>query len=465
MESVTFKTLSSNCYLYSPVQKEIIPIPKSLYDDLELGKSVNSTLYSVLKDIGYFDEYTADLSERISEQDIKNALQNVSQVVFEMTTNCNLKCEYCCYGDGYTTFKSRKSGNINFKTAKTILDYFSNMLENKSDKGVMPEPFAISFYGGEPLMNFSVIKEIVEYAENIKFKEKSLVFTMTTNAILLDKYADFLSKHNFRILVSLDGNKTHDSYRRTHTGKESFDIVYRNLKYVEENYPILFKAIHFNSVYTDKSNAGDIIRFFASEFGKTTQFSLLHEPEPKAKKADKIKSIRKSLEIPDDIRMQKDIIMESPIHKRILEICTKLSKYSYRDESKLLEKISYVSYPTGTCIPFSKRVFVSHNGDLHPCEKINRSKSWGKLDANGNLTIDFHSIVERYNRMLDKHEYLCSTCYLQQCCTKCVLQSENAICNNRKTKEQFKEILSQTYSYIEDNPEIVKILKENVIIK
>lgn len=465
METVVFKTKSNNCYLYSPAQKEIIPIPSGLYDEVELERNINSTLYSILNGNGYFDEYNADLSERISEQDIKTALLNVSQVVFEMTTSCNLKCEYCCYGDGYTTFKSRKTGDLDFRTAKAILDYFSNMLENKADRGIMSEPFAISFYGGEPLMNFAVIKEIVGYAESIKFKGKSLVFTMTTNAILLDKYADFLSKHNFRILVSLDGNKTHDSYRRTHTGKDSFDIVYRNLKYVQKKYPILFSAIHFNSVYTDKSDAREIIKFFASEFGKTTQFSLLHEPEPKSKSADKIKLMCKSLEIPRDICMQKDIIMESPIHKRILEICTKLSRHSYRDESSLLDTMSDASYPTGTCIPFSKRVFVSYNGDLHPCEKINRSEPWGKIDVNGTLAIDFVSIVERFNHMLDKHEQLCSTCYLQQCCTKCVLQSENTICNNRKTKEQFKEILSHAYSYIEDNPEIVKILKENVIIK
>lgn len=70
-------TLSNNCYLYSPAQKEIIPILRSLYDDLELGKSINSNLYSALKDNGYFDEYTANMSERISEQDVKNALLNM----------------------------------------------------------------------------------------------------------------------------------------------------------------------------------------------------------------------------------------------------------------------------------------------------------------------------------------------------------------------------------------------------
>lgn len=465
MESVTFKTESNNCYLYSPAQKEIMPIPRSLYDDLELGRSIGTPLYSILKDNGYFDEYKADLTGRIYEQDIKNALLNVSQVVFEMTTNCNLKCEYCCYGDGYTTFKNRKNGNLDFSTAKAVLDYFSNMLENKEDKGITPEPFAISFYGGEPLMNISVIKEIVEYAESIRFKGKSLVFTMTTNAILLDKYADFLSKHNFRILVSLDGNKIHDSYRRTHTGKESFGIVYRNLKYVEENHPHLFQAVHFNSVYTDRSDAGEIINFFSSEFGKPTQFSLLHEPETKAKNADKIKLMCKPLEIPQNIRMQDDIIMESPIHKRILEICTKLSKHSYHDESQLFDSVLNASYPTGTCIPFSKRVFVSFNGELHPCEKINRSEPWGKVSMNGEMVIDFHSIVKRFNHILDNHEYLCSTCYLQQCCTKCALQVEDAVCHNRKNKEQFKDILSQAYSYIEKHPEIVENLRENVVVK
>jgi len=464
MNAVTFKTTSNNCYLYSPAQRVVMPIPQYLYDGLLKTSEYASPLLSVLEGRGYLKEYRPNLFGRITESDIKNALLNVSQIVFEMTTNCNLRCEYCCYGEGYTTFKNRKTGNLDFKTAKSVLDYFSNVFENKYEIGTRPEPFAISFYGGEPLMNFPVIKSIVDYAEEKHFKGKDLVFTMTTNAMLLDKYADYLSAHNFRILVSLDGNKAHDSYRKTYNGKESFEIVYRNLKAVEKLYPRLFAAIHFNSVYTDRSDAGEIIAFFNKEFGKTPQFSPLHEPEPNAQKAREIKNMCKPLEIPSVLCMRQDLIMESPMHKRILELCVKLSSHSYRDESQLQNDTRDIGYPTGTCIPFSKRVFVSYNGELHPCEKVNRDKAWGKVDDTGTLAINFDEVAIRFNKMLDDYERVCSSCYLQQFCTKCALQSGTA-CNNWTSKERLRTILSQTYSYLENNTQIVNLLTENVIIK
>lgn len=136
-----------------------------------------------------------------------------------MTTACNLQCEYCCYSDGYTIFQKRQNGKLEFSTAKVVLDYLARIFKSKIQTGLCSEPFAISFYGGEPLMNFPIIKEIVEYAELLNFEGKEIVFTMTTNAVLIDKYADFLSKHKFRILVSLDGNKKHDSYRKQFQGK------------------------------------------------------------------------------------------------------------------------------------------------------------------------------------------------------------------------------------------------------
>jgi len=464
MDAVTFKTISNNCYLYSPAQRVVMPIPQQLYYELTLTSTNASPLLSVLESRGYLDEYKPNLFGRITDYDIKSALLNVSQIVFEMTTNCNLRCEYCCYGEGYTTFKNRKTGNLDFKTAKPVLDFFSKMLDDKDEMGLMPEPFAISFYGGEPLMNFHVIKDIVEYAEQKRFKGKDLVFTMTTNAMLLDKYSDYLSAHKFHILVSLDGNEVHDSYRKTPNGGKSFGIVYRNLKYIEKQYPHLFAAIHFNSVYTDRSDASEIIDFFHKEFGKTPQFSPLHEPEPNALKARKIKSMCKTLEIPSDLCMRQDLIMENPIHKRIFELCVKHSLHSYRDESQLFDDKCDINYPTGTCVPFSKRIFVSYNGELHPCEKVNRDKAWGKVDHKGALAIDFCEVVKRFNNMLDDYERICSSCYLQQFCTKCALQSDS-VCKNWTSKEQLKTILSQTYSYIEKNPHVVNLLTENVIIK
>ena len=465
MEAITFKTESGNSYLYSPARKVVIPIPQHADEGLLSDNFSNNDFLVILEKEGYLENFDSDYSVRISAKDIENSIRDVSQVVFEMTTACNLKCEYCCYSDGYTVFQKRRNGKLEFSTAKVVLDSLVEIFKSKVATGLRSEPFAISFYGGEPLMNFPIIKEIVEYAELLNFEGKEIVFTMTTNAVLIDKFADFLCKHKFPILISLDGNKKHDSYRKTVSGKESFDIVYKNLKYIQKNYPTLFSYIRFNAVYTNKSEARDILNFFMTEFGKYPQFSQLHKPDLAAKEVDKIKSMYKEIEIPYELCMQKDLILESPIHKRIFEFCTKLSGHTYHDEGELSNDIFRSNYPTGTCVPFSKRIFVTFEGNLFPCEKINRDIPWGYVDSSERLIINASTIAERFNSMLDKYERICSTCYLQQCCTKCAFQSADLNCDNKKSKEQFRKILSKIYSYIEKHPDIVNLLKENVVLK
>lgn len=467
MESFTFTTKNGNCYLYSPNKKTALPVPAWLCDELTATDVVeHSQLFTQLKNKGYLDECYQDLSGRITGHDVATALANLSQVVFEMTTRCNLRCEYCCYGDGYTTFENRKDGTLSFATAKAVIDFLVQLFSNQEKSSIDDQPFAISFYGGEPLLNFEVLNEIVEYAEMCSFQNRKLSFTMTTNAVLLAKYADFLSAHHFRILVSLDGNRNSDSYRKTAAGRESFDLVYQSLKTVQSKYPELFKSIRFNSVYTDRSDARDIIHFFRSEFGKVPQFSVLHEPDSEeAKNAGKIRAMQKPLDIPEDLNKDDDLILQNPIHKRIAELCIKSGSYCFYDESELLDDTDGKrKNPSGSCIPFSKRLFVSAFGTFHPCEKVNRDHPLGGVDKDNHISIDCNAIAARFNKMLDQQEKICRNCYLQGSCTICAVQTA-ATCHKVIRKEQFAKECAKAYSYIEENPNIVKQLDENIIIR
>ena len=199
MESIAFQTQYSNYYLYSPSTKTIVPLSKDMYDIISHQNKDTETLRQ-LKEYGYLDDFTSPLDACITGNAIQNALINLSQIIFETTTLCNLRCEYCCYSEGYDTFDSRRGvlGNLKFETAKIIIDYLVVLFQREAKSDAPKEPFAISFYGGEPLMNFDVVRQIVEYAECVEFRNRSLFFTMTTNAMLLSKHADFLSHHNFK---------------------------------------------------------------------------------------------------------------------------------------------------------------------------------------------------------------------------------------------------------------------------
>jgi len=465
MEPIIFNTDNGNCYLYSPAQKSLMPIPVSLFNEImAIGESDNR-IWMNLKNAGYLDSYYDLFEGVVDDNTINNALRNLSQIVFETTTSCNLRCEYCCYGEGYTTFESRRQrhGHLKFNTAKAILDYFCCLFQKEISSKAPLEPFAISFYGGEPLMNFNVVKEIVEYAENLFFPNRQLFFTMTTNATLLARYATFLHEHNFKLLISLDGDKQHDRYRKTIDNHDSFEIVMSNLQAVKEKYPTWFSTFRYNAVYTNISNAEEIIAWFRKAFNKTPNFSPLHTPTSGAKDYIKIKSMTAEYEIPENIRFSNDLLAQSPINKRVFDFCNTLFQNITYKETNMLEEKRTI--PTGTCIPLSKRMFVSFDGKIHPCEKVNRDYPLGEINLDGTISIDSKKIAEGFMNKLSALKPICQRCYLQLCCTKCMLCFNGAKCEDFTSKQKFTSLLSQTFSYIENHPNIIQLIKDNIIIK
>ena len=104
------------------------------------------------------------MTEYITPEHVLSNLANLPQLVFEVTDACNLKCKYCAYGEFYGDFDKREDKMLPVAKAKCLIDYLNqywNSERNTSAKSFM----YISFYGGEPLMNFNFIKEIVEYVE------------------------------------------------------------------------------------------------------------------------------------------------------------------------------------------------------------------------------------------------------------------------------------------------------------
>ena len=71
----------------------------------------------------------------------------------------------------------------------------------------------VGFYGGEPLLNMPLIRKTIEYVESLHIKDLTFSYNMTTNAMLLDRYMDFLVEKNFSILISLDGGEYQSGYR------------------------------------------------------------------------------------------------------------------------------------------------------------------------------------------------------------------------------------------------------------
>ncbi|MFQ5533399.1 MAG: quinohemoprotein amine dehydrogenase maturation protein [Sphingomonadales bacterium] len=142
----------------------------------------------------------------------------LSTMVINVTTGCNLACDYC-----YKEDLTRPSGAIrmDFETAARSIDL---LLGESGDR----ERVNVVFFGGEPLSNMPLIKAVVAYAEGrCQALGKCPNFSLTTNATLLtEQSVDFLGGHNFAISLSIDGPKAvHDRHRKTRRGAGSYDLV------------------------------------------------------------------------------------------------------------------------------------------------------------------------------------------------------------------------------------------------
>ena len=139
------------------------------------------------------------------------------------TNNCNLRCKYCFADEGeYKGCRKPMSAEV----GKRAIDY---VLENSGNI----KNIEVDLFGGEPLMVFDTIKEIVDYAkEKDKLYNKNIRFTMTTNATLLnDEIIDYIDKNMGNIILSIDGRKeVNDNVRIRVDGSGCYDRILPNIK-------------------------------------------------------------------------------------------------------------------------------------------------------------------------------------------------------------------------------------------
>ncbi len=179
-----------------------LPIDKHVLEVLQAGDVVRGQM-----DVG-------------NTEMIENRGQELQSIILMTIQDCNLNCKYC-YGEGG---QYKDKGIMQIDTAKRAVDFLIN---NCGDR----KKVDIVFFGGEPLLNLTLIKAIVEYAKEIEQK-RGIYFGMsiTTNATLLTKEVqEYLEDNNISIKISIDGPKeVNDNMRVFPDGRGSFDRIMKN---------------------------------------------------------------------------------------------------------------------------------------------------------------------------------------------------------------------------------------------
>nr|WP_297932353.1 radical SAM protein [uncultured Lachnoclostridium sp.] len=441
-------------------------------DSIGLQKSC---LLSVLEDIQnlvkqenilqmpMYTNFTPYLKETLQ----KKLNEEFKQLILEVTQNCNLRCGYCIYHDGNGTFRNFSNRSMTWETAKKAIDY---AFQHSGDE------IAITFYGGEPLVNYDLLKECIEYCRKQENGKRKITYSFTSNLTLMTKERAeyFASLGNCSIMGSIDGpEEIHNRFRKTKEQKGSFKKAIDGLR----NLIIAYgenaeKMISINAVLAPP--------YSASLYEKVNNYFKDTEWLP-----NNIK-VHCSYMDPDtyDVAFPNGIpaitnnesdtdysISDWSIKEVLSSNETKLQQSIVEDNLLKIHKRFITDKPIPTmnrnacCIPGQRRLYVTTDGEYRICERVGKSPSLGNVD----IGIDFDKLYESYIQSYEiKAVNKCSNCWCNHLCSMCYVSycNENEIDFEKKfkdcdiEKEMCKRNLIRYHSILEENPKWLEHLND-----
>ena len=374
----------------------------------------------------------------LTDEEIEQHICSSRNLVLNITENCNFRCKYCAYSGIYESNRIHNDRKMELSTSKKAVDLFFKNLANRKRK-VKINSISVGFYGGEPLLEFSLIKDIYMYTKEKITKTEmdrlfDLQFRVSTNGYLLykEEIVDFLVKNNIGIDVSLDGPKEeHDKFRVTINMENSWETIWENLNSLYNKFPeYSSKNITYLATIHPMHNYKKIDRFFLEN---PKRFDITGLLVNKVSKSFLKESLKK-----------KWFGQESLQTSQLINIKNKASF----DRKFTLKKISSNSKFTAMCFPGEIKLFVSTDGKIFICERVKQEISIGNVDDG----FDYNAIrkVQRlWNEEIIKNR--CWECPARTLCHFCVSHSEDkeGIRLDCNYKSRFQNSLSNYLSYKE----------------
>lgn len=228
--NIVLDTCSGSVHVVDEVAYDIIAMYKEK-DNSEIVKYITETykneeiteqdVLDCIEDVKSLEDagklYTPDTYEGMAF-DFKNRNTVIKALCLHVAHTCNLNCAYCFASQG--KYHGERA-LMSFEVGKRALDF---LIENSGTR----HNLEVDFFGGEPLMNWNVVKELVAYARvQEKIHNKNFRFTLTTNGVLVDDdVIDFCNKEMSNVVLSLDGRpEVHDRLRVDYMGRGSYDLI------------------------------------------------------------------------------------------------------------------------------------------------------------------------------------------------------------------------------------------------
>lgn len=394
---------------------------------------------------------------------------DLQQIILELTEQCNLRCKYCIYNEYNPGYRNFSKKTMTWDIVKRAIDYARDNSGNK---------IAVSFYGGEPLVQFNLMKKGIEYAQSV-MKGKELSFSFSTNLTLVTKeIAQYVAGiDGLSILCSLDGPEDiHDTYRITanHTG--SFSKAIQGLKYLVDAFGDRAKeCLIINSVVCPPYSAEKLdtikeffenIPWLPKELIKKcdyVEYGSMREEDLSMKHAGDGNFVGENfdgftLDSIEGWALTRELEDQDPDDYAAKLVADKLVHVHNR-------RMSNTPFTTlrrnGCCIPGNRRIYVKADGNFYLCEKVGDSPSIGNVYEGVNIKNIKKYYWDEYDKnSIDKCNEcwamnLCSICYAA-CCKKGGMDMEKKDLVCRSQKKAAKGELITYFNILESKPEVIK---------
>lgn len=331
----------------------------------------------------------------------------VPQLTLELTEDCTARCCYCpfVYRSGRTTAPRR----MEWATVENALRTFAASSGGAQER-------AISFWGGEPLLEFETIRRVVLSAHEYGLPA-GIHYQVTSNGTLLDdQVAEFLVAHDIILTVSLDGPaRLHDRYRVSRSGRPTFGPVMRGLMRLRQRSDDYYRRrVQFECVVTSGAELTTLNDFFAGDAlcaGHYVTFNVVATPAPFAKQYGAFTTDdRKALRL--FMRSELEASQGRPDRPFAVAAVKSLRPVILRARSPL----GSVVHPNGCCLPLMKKMHVTTSGSIHLCERMDDDNSLGNVNEGG---VDVERAVRLVQEYCDSAIAECRHCWAVRLCSAC----------------------------------------------
>lgn len=358
--------------------------------------------------------------DRIIDHNATNVLMR--KYVLEVTQDCNFRCKYCS-NTIETTWRHHRRRDMSAQTAKKAVDYYFKIYTDFLKR--VPEKYyeaflkrnrpSLSFYGGEPTMNFDIVQDATAYMKSLPWEEygidkDDIIFTSNTNLSRLDSdMLEFLTSNSFILYASLDGPASeHDKNRVDVAGGPTFARAYRNLMKIKE-----YDAKYFKERVTILAvEAPDHDHKAAHEFldGLGCRISYLPMSTYGCFIDDPVAKLK-------ELEEHEDEIIENALRAYKENPEKELSNYTKMAYHRLnIEGESESDGLLPTCPVATDNLMVDVDGNLHICHKTDGSFVLGNVDdgLNRDALRKFYGDLARAS---DCEE--CRNCWAVRECGQC----------------------------------------------